>query len=248
MELKKAKVIRLKTEEESSILNNKYRFTPEHGNPLLFNEKMLQAIDRGYECQYLYITVGHEVDPPKAGDWCYSTRGIVGRFGEFENSYLNECRKIIATTDKALSSPISKKEYEYLSIKRNGIRDASKHFDHLAHHRAMKEIKSIDITLSIYEKRIPEPSKGFLEAYCKAGGIDEVLVEYEYTGGHEEIPVHMWHTLKVDRGNTITIRQEKKEYTHDDITHALAYGYGARREGLSHHQALINYKQANNLR
>jgi len=36
-------------------------------------------------------------------------------------------------------------------------------------------------------------------------------------------------------------------YCRDDISHALAYGYSARREGLSHHQALLNYKQANNL-
>lgn len=39
----------------------------------------------------------------------------------------------------------------------------------------------------------------------------------------------------------------KEVFTHDDITHALAYGYDARRSGLSHHEALLNYKEANNL-
>ena len=40
----------------------------------------------------------------------------------------------------------------------------------------------------------------------------------------------------------------KKVFTHDDIIHALAYGYRARAEGLSHHQTLINYKEANKIK
>jgi len=31
----------------------------------------------------------------KAGDLCYSVRGIIGRFATFENCYINECKKII---------------------------------------------------------------------------------------------------------------------------------------------------------
>ena len=47
----------------------------------------------------LYITVSQDVEAIKVGDWVYSIRGFIGKFGEFENSYENECRKIIATTD-----------------------------------------------------------------------------------------------------------------------------------------------------
>ena len=52
--------------------------------------------------QHLYVLSDEEI---KVGDWVYSVRGVVGRFGSFENSYENECRKIIATTDKLLIGP-----------------------------------------------------------------------------------------------------------------------------------------------
>ena len=47
----------------------------------------------------IYITNDEE---PTKGDWVYSLRGFVGKFGEFENSYFKECKKIILTTDKML--------------------------------------------------------------------------------------------------------------------------------------------------
>tara|TARA_R110000851_G_scaffold47990_5_gene116333 strand:+ start:76 stop:537 length:462 start_codon:yes stop_codon:yes gene_type:complete len=40
----------------------------------------------------------------------------------------------------------------------------------------------------------------------------------------------------------------KTEFTYDDVTHAIAYGHGAAKEGLSHYQTLINYKNANNIK
>ena len=49
--------------------------------------------------QYIYITDDSEI---KMGDWVYSVRGFVGKFGFFENSYQNECKKIILTTDQDL--------------------------------------------------------------------------------------------------------------------------------------------------
>ena len=232
MELKKAKVIRLKTEKSPErgdiLLRHLWKDNPKLECKSLWMYKATETIcnveqyttlngsfrdaTSSFENTNLYITVGHEVEPLKVGDW-YLSKTYLGSKNEFE-----------------------------------GQKPAQLREEDISMYETMKEITYKIIATTDKKLILPEPSKGFLEAYCKAGGIDEVLVEYEYTGGHEEIPVHMWHTLKVDRNNTITIRQEKKEFTHDDITHALAYGYGARREGLSHHQALINYKAANNLK
>ena len=48
---------------------------------------------------HIYITSDKEL---KMGDWVYSVRHFVGKFGFFENSYQNECKKIILTTDQNL--------------------------------------------------------------------------------------------------------------------------------------------------
>ena len=49
--------------------------------------------------QNIYITSDEEIN---VGDYVYSIRGFVGKFGAFENSYQNECKKIILTTDQDL--------------------------------------------------------------------------------------------------------------------------------------------------
>jgi hypothetical protein len=36
---------------------------------------------------------------PNLSELCYSVRGIIGKFGEFENSYLNECKPILMTSN-----------------------------------------------------------------------------------------------------------------------------------------------------
>ena len=48
---------------------------------------------------HIYITSDEEI---KVGDFVYSKRGFIGKFGEFENSYFDECKKIILTTDQSL--------------------------------------------------------------------------------------------------------------------------------------------------
>jgi len=52
-----------------------------------------------YIPQHLYI-LSDEI--PNVGDVVYSIRGFIGVFGKFENSYLYECSKVIATTDNSL--------------------------------------------------------------------------------------------------------------------------------------------------
>jgi len=49
--------------------------------------------------QNIYITSDEEI---KEDDVVYSKRGFIGKFGKFENSYIDECKKIIITTDHEL--------------------------------------------------------------------------------------------------------------------------------------------------
>lgn len=49
------------------------------------------------------------------------------------------------------------------------------------------------------------------------------------------------------KSNVITIHPIKESFTRDELMHALAYGYKGRKDGLSHHDTLLNYKEANNL-
>jgi hypothetical protein len=49
--------------------------------------------------QNIYITSDEEI---KEDDVVYSKRGFIGKFGKFENSYIDECKKIILTTDQDL--------------------------------------------------------------------------------------------------------------------------------------------------
>ena len=243
MELKRAKVIRLKTEKSPMrgdvLLRHLWKDNPKLECYSLWMYKDTETIGgveqyttlngsfrdatSSFENTNLYITVGHEVEPLKVGDW-YLSKTYLGSKDEFEGQKPAQLREEDIQMYKAL------KEIAYKIIATTDKKITREHDDTVGFPK-MRNTK------------VAEPSKGFLEAYCKAGGIDEVLVEYEYTGGHEEIPVHMWNTLKVGKNNTITIRQEEKEFVYDDITHALAYGYKARMEGLSHHEALLNYKK-----
>ena len=47
----------------------------------------------------IYITNDEEI---KVGDFVYPKRGFIGKFGEFENSYFDECKKIILTDNEDL--------------------------------------------------------------------------------------------------------------------------------------------------
>lgn len=52
--------------------------------------------------QHLYVLSD---EPIQVGDAVYSKRGVIGIFGKFENSYIDECQKIIASTDDFLYVP-----------------------------------------------------------------------------------------------------------------------------------------------
>lgn len=98
---KKHKVVMLPTIDESSrIVHNNYKFTPEHGQPLLYlNENITNLIERGLTPQHLYFLSDEEI---KVGDWYYSKA-----FNDYYQAIalplaIKDAVKIIATTDPKL--------------------------------------------------------------------------------------------------------------------------------------------------
>lgn len=71
------------------------------------------------------------------------------------------------------------------------------------------------IKSSPYAKYLPQPSQAFLEKYCKLGGIDEVLVEYDLS--NNDIFCDRWK-LKVDSHNTVTIHPIKDNWNRSEMT------------------------------
>lgn len=62
---------------------------------------------------------------------------------------------------------------------------------------------------------LPEPSQGFIKKYCEKGGIDEVMVEYDFIGGvngqfKTAIP-------KISSDNTITIKSIKDTWNREEV-------------------------------
>lgn len=78
-----------------------------------------------------------------------------------------------------------------------------------------------DVPGFIKYKSLPKPSNEFLRKYCEVGGIDEVLVEYEYN--HDDtVPFPKTvegqeFKLKVAPDNTITIKPIKDSWNREEV-------------------------------
>lgn len=86
-----------------------------------------------------------------------------------------------------------------------------------------------------FDIELPQPPQAFIEAYCKAGGIDEVLVEVEPVvfGEVDGEIIYDWeHKIKTDSHNTITIHPvEEKTFTLsevEEITRKVVLDYTAK--------------------
>ena len=95
----------------------------------------------------IYITNSEEI---KFGDLVYSIRGFIGKFGEFENSYINECKKIILTTDQDLI-----KEFEQID-QNNPITKGS--------------------TALVYKQNVQSIPDDFLEWFVNNSSCEEVPI------------------------------------------------------------------------
>lgn len=86
-----------------------------------------------------------------------------------------------------------------------------------------REIQGVKMEAS-HHKQLPQIPQSFIEEYCKAGGIDEVLVEYEYgfslklrAGGQSHA-----YKLKLNPDNTIIIHPvEEKMYNREEVIELL---------------------------
>lgn len=218
MELKRSKIVRVSTEGGSHIhqgVNTK---------ELFYTRDMVSGY-KSWERQYLYFTVEDEI---KNGD--HFIRIVRGDtiFEPNNKEFISKCTN---TTDGNV---------EYSLINGSDIGRSVKSICKKIVTTTDKSLK-IDInrgsnTSMPHIASFPQPSKSFIEKYCKVGGIDEVMIEID-EAGH----------IKVDSRNEITIRPIKTSFTYDDVTHALAYGHGAAKDGLTHSEALVNFKAANNL-
>ena len=68
-------------------------------------------------------------------------------------------------------------------------------------------------------QRLPQPSKAFIEKFCKVGGIDEVDVEYDNYEHHHDVEDD-WRP-KVDSHNEITIHPIKDSWTREEVVSLL---------------------------
>ena len=191
----KTKIHRLPTEKGLI-----YKYKPDgklYYNTFFPNREVPQG--QNTEPQHLYITTDEEI---KEGDWFINT-GSGGHptpkvyQANSENSKAfkefgpyPEIRKIIATTDPKLTVE------RYIS----GI-------------DAYGEDSSV-ITRKV-PFNIPQIPQLFIEAYCKAGGIDEVLVEMKFS--HSTLDCHVF-VPKLNPDNTIIIHPvEEKMYSREEI-------------------------------
>jgi len=163
--------------------------------------------DMGMSCKYqhLYITSNDEI---KEGDWVYN---IVQKtyfkadknFMKIVGNTLTTNKKIIATTDKSLTTYVEDKDNLYDPRSKTGFEP--------------------------YYKLLPQPNKAFIEEYCELGGIDEVIVEYEFnfeltSFTNKMNPDKGWekwsnkeYVLKVNSQNEITIHPIKDTWTREEL-------------------------------
>jgi hypothetical protein len=171
-----------------------------------------------WQPHHLYYTSDDEI---KEGDWVLGKHGPTKNWNAIEG-FTSQYRKIEVSTDPKLTD------------KCDGCKRA-------------KDSDTI-YTCSCGVSRVAQPTQAFIEAYCKQGGIDRVLVEYESDHKKVERPkgvhpkgVHITITpnfkLKVDpiHGTVVTHRIVEKTYTEKehDYNIMMAVALFAAEQGLT---------------
>lgn len=144
-----------------------------------FNEGKEFATD-GLKMQYLYFLSDEEI---KEGDWKYNeklnciTQHLREGKGLPDRAKVAAewCKKIIATNDESLFLPYAKTQCPKCSGKM--IVNLP---DHIKCENCGQE--GWNLMQGVYDELQPLPgsSKEFLQKYCELGGIDKVLVEYQF--------------------------------------------------------------------
>ena len=156
-----------------------------------------KSLSNGY---HLYFTSDEKI---KDGDNIISLNG--GENGEHllavarNIRYHKTCRKIIGTTDTKLNFNKSKT-----------FKDVS------------PVTKVVTFDTVVLTKLLPQPPKSFIEAFCKAGGIKKVIVEYEekYIEPPSNIHSNRGYFItqpKVNSQNEITIHPIKNSWDREEV-------------------------------
>lgn len=197
------------------------------------------------KASYLFIIDTTHFYNPQLPKLSYSTVG--GKIHDLpETNHLYKPQHLYFTTDEEIKEGdhIYEKSLSDIKIHKVYKRDNKLVFFRFKNvpvflekdsNNAKKIVASTDESLGL-----PRPSNEFLKAYCKKGGIDQVLIEYEVVnvviltknlfdqiGSHTSMngyPVDRKELgkLKVAPDNTITIHPVKeKTYTRDEVLKLL---------------------------
>ena len=225
-----ARVHMLPTEDASCIAFHKLR-DEELG--LFYSDK--PSVEKAFDNQHLYITTDEEI---KEGDWVYWTdpEGLTSDINQVVSvdeemifishpehseteAFPHECKKIIATTDSKLTKG------EVIKVGDRVHSDKQDFNDQIVVTESSAELYNKS---DHYFKSLPQIPQSFIEEYCKAGGIDKVLVEAEKVAAFEQrgLPSRLKVTqIKTDSNNCITIHPvEEKLYTLDDMFKVFGFG------------------------
>lgn len=139
-------------------------------------------------CQHLYITSDDEI---KESDWVYNK--VQKTVFKADASFMKLIGNSLSTNHKIIATT------DKSLLSSNSI----------PHPRGGNSKQMVGT--------LPQPSQAFIEKYCKEGGIDEVLVEYEHRG-HFNIPSEHWdYILKTDLSNNIIISFIKDSYSKEEV-------------------------------
>lgn len=200
---KQHKVIMLPA-DDSRLMLNEYQITLNNNGEYLTEGIVVNANPVNIDSipQHLYILSNDKI---KINDWCYSKRNIVAKFGSFENSYENECYKIIATTDPKLTAVTA--YYKFTPI-------------------TTDYYTGIDNIIP----GLPSIPQSFIKEYCESNGkIDTVNVEYQYISiqsssvlTEDEALTEEHYTKLLLNNNEIVIHLlETKMYTKSEVMQLL---------------------------
>lgn len=189
MERKKAQVIMLPTTQDSRI------FIHDGKLQSCYDGGASVANDIDWKCQHLYIVSDDKI---KEGDWCLffwdgMKDGELGQIGSEPQRYFPENGH---TLNRNLRKIIATTDPEFSQQKYTK--------EELGGHKPKTY-------------GLPQPSKAFIEKYCKKGGIDEVLVEYE--SWIKETPTcdYALEKPKVNSHNEIIIHPIKDSWSREEV-------------------------------
>jgi len=218
--LKKAQVIMLPTEQNPTSLSigNKSKIAEYH--QFLFRKK--EGIYNNHTFQHLYIISDDKI---KEGDWFYDleTKKVYQQSGALStrvvmsshySHYIDNCKKIIATTDTSLTFVSSLHDINYMKDCKYNLPQPSQQFITKYIEEYNKGNIITDVLVEYGEK-----SNEDIQKELGIFGHDEGLLESEY---NEYIKTNSIDKLKINpKDNTITIKKLKDSWNREEIEQLL---------------------------